>query len=113
MRYTPMNMQEACNLEADMLDHFKLLPDNWKVATKYVPTSVLRTTKQLPKRAVKALSISQAFIELANDEADPPIDVNEMTLAIRYKMGYGFWAWFLFKNFAIPIIKWLWAKYHK
>jgi hypothetical protein len=74
---------------------------------------VLRTTKQLPKRAVKALSISQAFIELANDEVDSPIDVNEMTLAIRYKMGYGFWAWFLFKNFAIPIIKWLWAKYHK
>ena len=113
MRYTPMNMQEACHLEADMLDHFKLLPGNWKAATKYVSTSVLRTTKQLPKRAVKALSISQAFIELANDEVGPPIDVDEMTLAIRYKMGYGFWAWFLFKNFAIPIIKWLWAKYHK
>ena len=112
MRYTPMNVQQACNLEADMLDHFKLLPDNWKAATKYVSTSVLRTTKQLPKRAVKALSVSQAFIELANDEVDSPLDVEEMILAIRYKMGYGWVAWFIFKNFAVPIIKWLWDRYH-
>lgn len=112
MRYEPMSVKEACDLEADMLDHFKLLPDEWKAATKYVPTSVLRTTKQLPKRAVKALGVSQAFISLTNDVVDAPLDVDEMILAIRYQLGYGWWAWFLFKNFAVPIIRWLWSRYH-
>ena len=95
-----------------MLDHFKLLPNEWKAATKYVPTSVLRTTKQLPQRAVKALNISQAFLELANDVIASPVDVEEMILAVRYKLGYSWFAWFFFRNFAIPIIRWLWNRYH-
>lgn len=112
MRYQPMTVREACTLECDMLEHFELMPSEWKSATKYVPASVLRTTRQLPKRAAKALDISQAFIELVNDPTDAPLCMEEMILAVRYKMGYGWWAWFVFSKFAVPIIRWLWRRYH-
>lgn len=111
MRYTPMSVGEFCVIEMQMLDHFKLLPDEWKTATNATTAPHLRRTKQLPNKAKDALSISQSFFSLT-EIPDAPIDCEEMVLAIRYRMGYGFWAWFFFKNFAIPIIKWLWVKYH-
>ena len=64
-----------------------------------------------PEKASKAIDISTAFFSLT-EIPDAPIDCEEMVLAIRYKMGYGWLAWFFVRNFAIPIIKWLWAKYH-
>ena len=109
LRFTPMSVSEQCTLEFMMLEHFKLLPPEWKTA----PTDkTMLTAKRLPKRAVQALSISQAFFRLA-ELPDAPVDAREMELAIRYEMSYGFWAWFFFRNFAWPIIKWLWNEYHK
>lgn len=109
MRYTPMTMYEQCTLETEMIEHFKLIDSD-----QSAPSSKLQSkhVRRLPAKAVKALSISQAFLSLANDEVDAPLDVEEMILAIRYKMGYGWVAWFLFKNFAVPIIKWLWNRFH-
>jgi len=106
MRFTPMSVSEQCTLEFMMLEHFKLLPPEWKTG----PTDKT-TAKRLPKRAAQALDISQAFFRLA-ELPDAPIDAKEMELAIRYQLGYSFWAWFFFKNFAVPIIKWLWNHYH-
>lgn len=111
MRYTPMSVGEFCVVEMQMLDHFKLLPDEWKTATNVTSAPHLRRTKHLPKKAKDALTISQSFFSLA-EIPDAPIDCEEMVLAIRYQMGYGWLAWFFFKNFAIPIIKWLWKRYH-
>ena len=111
MRFTPMSVGEFCVVEMQMLEHFKLLPDEWKTATNATTAPHLRRTKQLPKRAKDALTISQAFFSLT-EITDAPIDCEEMILAVRFKMGYGWLAWFLFKNFAIPIIKWLWNRYH-
>ena len=106
-----MSVSEQCGIEREMLDHFKLLPDEWKDAASVTTTRHLHRTKHLPKKAANALDISQSFFSLA-ETTDAPVDCEEMILAIRYKMGYGWLAWFLFKNFAIPIIKWLWKRYH-
>jgi len=109
MRFTPMSISEQCDLERKMLEHFKLLPDEWKTAPA---NRTILSTKQLPKRAAQALTISQAFFRLA-ELPDAPVDAREMELAIRYEMGYGWLGWLLFKHFAWPIIKWLWNEYHK
>jgi len=111
MRFTPMSVSEFCVVEMQMLEHFKLLPDEWRTATNTTTAPHLRRTKQLPKKAKDALTISQAFFRLA-ELPDAPVDAKEMELAIRYQLGYGFWMWFFFKNFAVPIIKWLWKRYH-
>ena len=109
MRFTPMSVSEQCDLEREMLERFELLPPEWRTASA---NRTIRYTKHLPKRAAQALTISQAFFRLA-ELPDAPVDVREMELAIRYEMGYGWWAWFFFRNFAWPIIKWLWNEYHK
>ncbi len=112
MRFTPMSVSEQCSLEREMLDHFKLLDGHWKNTPREVQFSKVKNTKHLPKRAVQALDISQAFFRIA-ELPDAPVDAREMELAIRYEMGYGWLAWFFFRNFAWPIIKWLWNEYHK
>jgi len=108
MRFIPMSVSEQCDLERRMLERFELLPAEWRTAT----APHLRRTKQLPKKAKDALTISQTFFRIA-ELPDAPVDAREMELAIRYQLGYGFWAWFLFKHFAWPIIKFLWLEYHK
>lgn len=113
MRFIPMSLNEQCDLEQRMLQHFQLLPDEWKDAASVTSTRNLHRTKQFPKRARQALDISQAFFSLAIDEHWMPIDREEMTLAIRYKLGYGWLAWLLFRTFAVPIIRWLWNEWHK
>jgi hypothetical protein len=108
-----MTMQEQCALEAEMLEHFGLVRE-YEHTTRTVDgvTTTRRERVTDDMLAVnKALAISQAFLSLAEAE-DAPIDRDEMILAIRYKMGYGWWAWIFVKHFAIPIIKWLWKRYH-
>lgn len=109
-----MTMTEQCALEAEMLEHFGFVREYGHVTQTVdgvITTRKERVTDNMLE-VNKALSISQAFLSLAGSE-DAPIDREEMILAIRYKLGYGWWAWFFFKNFAIPIIKWLWQRYHK
>ena len=109
MRFIPMSVSEQCDLEMRMLERFELLTPEWKTAPA---NASIRYTKQLPKRAAQALTISQSFFRLA-ELPDAPVDAREMELAIRYEMGYSWLAWFFFRNFAWPIVKWLWAEYHK
>jgi hypothetical protein len=104
-----MSVSEQCDLERKMLERFELLPPQWRTAPA---NRTILSTKHLPKRAAQALTISQAFFRIA-ELPDGPVDAREMELAIRYEMGYGFWAWFFFRNFAWPIIKWLWQEYNK
>jgi hypothetical protein len=108
MRFIPMSVSEQCDLERKMLERFELLPPEWRTAPA---NRTILSTKQLPKRAAQALTISQAFFRIA-ELPDAPVDAKEMELAIRYQLGFGFWAWFFFKNFAIPIIQYLWKRYH-
>lgn len=107
MRITPMTVSEQSDIESRMLEHFGL--------AQMVTTGTRRTWRiKDVKRSTEAVQLSQAFFALSNpDDIDSPICAEEMILAIRYKLGYGWWAWFFFKNFAIPIIKWLWNEYHK
>jgi len=107
MRYTPMHIAEQCELEDRMLIHFELLPQEWRGIKS---PSLKRYSKHFPKQAYSAISISQAFFAVT--ETDGPIDAEEMVLAIRYRLGYGWWAWLLIRSFAVPIIKWLWNQYH-
>ena len=109
MRFIPMTVSEQCDLERRMLEHFELLPQEWQTAPA---NRTIRHTKHLPKRAAQALDISQAFFRIA-DRDDAPFDVKEMELAVRYEMGYGWLLWFFFRNFAWPLILWLWQEYHK
>jgi len=103
-----MSVSEQCDLEREMLEHFELLPPEWKTAPA---NRTIRYTKHLPKRAVQALSISQAFFRLA-ELPDAPVDAKEMELAIRYELSYTWLGWFFFRNFAWPIIQYLWKRYH-
>jgi hypothetical protein len=108
-----MSVSEQCDLERDMLEHFGLAhTETTNVYNKGQYQTYKHWKIRDDKRAQQAISISQAFFRIA-ELPDAPVDAREMELAIRYEMGYGFWAWFFFKNFAIPIIKWLWAEYHK
>lgn len=113
MRYTPMSVSEQSSLEREMLLHFRFAEKR----REYTHHDSGRCTScevfsiRDDSGATKAITISQMFFSLA-ETPDAPIDCEEMILAIRYKLGYGWWAWFFFKNFAIPIIKWLWARYH-
>ena len=111
MRYTPMSVSEQCNVEREMLEHLDMLPSPWSNLQRRTSVTPMGRTRPLPKKTTQALNISQAFFAIAS-AIDAPIDCEEMELAIRYKMGYGWLAWFLFRNFAVPIIKWLWARYH-
>jgi len=109
MRFTPMSVAEQCDLEREMLERFELLPPEWRTAPA---NRTILSTKQLPKRAAQALTISQAFFRLA-ELPDAPVDAREMELAIRYELSYTWLGWLLFKHFAVPIISWLWNEYHK
>ena len=106
-----MSVSEQCLLEMAMLEHFNLLPVDVEDTSSVNGSRHPRKVKRLPKKGADALKISQSFFSLA-ETTDAPVDCEEMILAIRYRMGYGWLAWFLFKNFAIPIIKWLWKRYH-
>lgn len=113
MRYTPMSVSEQSSLEREMLLHFKFAAESRherRHANGEITSSKVFSIHDA-NGAGRAITISQAFFSLA-ETPDAPIDCEEMILAIRYKLGYGWWAWFFFKNFAIPIIKWLWDKYH-
>lgn len=112
MRFIPMSVSEQCDLERRMLERFELLPAEWRTATNATTAPHLRRTKQLPKKAKDALTISQTFFRIA-ELPDAPVDAREMELAIRYELSYGWFAWFFVRNFAWPIIKWLWNEYHK
>ena len=113
MRYAPMSINQQSDLSFDMLLHFGLAEE---VKSNPVhPNGGTMTSRHFKlkhvEKANKAIDISTAFFSLT-EITDAPIDCEEMVLAIRYKMGYGWLAWFFVRNFAIPIIKWLWAKYH-
>jgi hypothetical protein len=108
-----MTMQEQCDLELEMLEHFKLSVKEPYTYTNADGTKAHGTRTKHPdmQAAVKALKISQSFLLLAQSN-DPPVDLEEMVLSIRYRMGYGWWTWLFIRHFAIPIIKWLWNTYH-
>lgn len=113
MRCTPMSVSEQCTLEREMLLHFKLAAE--RRHENYHANGEITSSKVFSihdaNGAGKAIEISQMFFSLA-ETTDAPIDCEEMVLAIRYRMGYSWIAWFFFKNFAIPIIKYLWKRYH-
>ena len=113
MRYAPMSINQQSDLSFDMLLHFGLAEE---VKSNPVhPNGGTMTSRHFKlkhiAKANKAIDISTAFFSLT-EITDAPIDCEEMELAIRYKMGYGWLAWLFFKHFAIPIIKWLWKRYH-
>jgi hypothetical protein len=113
MRFTPMSVSEQCNLEREMLEHFGLAhTETTNVYNKGQYQTYKHWKIRDDKRARQAISISQAFFRIA-ELPDAPVDAKEMELAIRYEMGYGWWAWFFFRNFAWPIIQYLWKRYHK
>ena len=109
-------MTEQCALENKMLQHFgfvRIYEHCERSVDGVITTRRERITDDMLE-VNKALAISQAFFDLSDpDKPDSPIDPEEMVLAIRYKMGYGWWAWLFVKHFAIPIIRWLWNEYHK
>jgi hypothetical protein len=116
-----MSVSEQCDLEERMLEHFGyctyVMEDEY--ATDPVFNMQVKTGRKVRRKTLwyqdktnKALSISQTFFRLA-ELPDAPVDAKEMELAIRYEMGYGWLAWFFFRNFAWPIVKWLWNEYHK
>jgi hypothetical protein len=114
MRYTPMTMQEQCALELEMLEHFGFVREYDHVTKNIDGTFTTRKERACDdmQEVNKALDISQSFMTFAQSD-DPPLDLEEMVLSIRYEMGYGWWAWLFVRHFAVPIIKWLWKRYHE
>jgi hypothetical protein len=103
--------------EREMLIHFGYAESHTETNPNFDGTVSTRVTWQ-PKKGkerdlIKAQNIFNIFSDImSSDFPVYPVTLEEITGEIRYRMGYGWLAWFLFKNFAIPIIKWLWERYH-
>lgn len=114
MRFEPLTLNEQVALTRNLLTDFGY-------AQEIVQCSTARDGKRTERKqwhihdkrnAERSMKIAEAFIEAVNDPTEFPTNFDNMVSEIRYRMGYGWLAWFLVKNFAIPIIKWLWHKYH-
>jgi hypothetical protein len=116
MRFDPLTSREQSMFEREMLIHFGYADSHERyLAQPDASIQIVRTYK--PKKGkerdlIKAQNIFNTFNAIIDNEPEQPVSFDEMVDEIRYKMGYGWLAWFLFKNFAIPIIKWLWERYH-
>ena len=111
MRHKVMTLHEEFDLQRRMYEHFDIdLPENSFLHMTGI--AVASRTKRMSTKAQRAYDISEAFLQLAEDVDGGPYSASEMSEAIRYKMGYSWLAWFLVKNFAVPIIRWLWREYH-
>ncbi len=114
MRFDPLTLNEQVALTRDLLTEFGY-------AEEIVLASTTRDGKRTERKqwhihdkrnAERAMKIAEAFIEIVNDEDKQPATLDDAINDVRFKMGYGWLAWFFFKNFTIPVIKWLWNRYH-
>ena len=114
MRLDPLTLNEQVALTKDLLTEFGY-------AEEILQSSTSRDGKRTERKqwhihdkrnADRSMKIAEAFIEIVNDENNQPATLDDAINDVRYKMGYGWLAWLLVRNFAIPVIKWLWNRYH-
>lgn len=116
MRFEPLSYAEQKMFERELLRDLGYADEEHFFTHKADGTRTVETHWRVKtgadNQAAKALRVSQAFIDLVNDESMQPATLNDAIEGVRYKLGYGWLAWFFFKTFAIPVIKWLWNRYH-
>lgn len=116
MRFEPLSYAEQKMFERELLRELGYADEEQLITYNANGTSTVETHWKIrdghERDTAKALRIARTFNAIMNNEAEQPACLDDLILEVRYKMGYGWLAWFFFKTFAIPVIKWLWNRYH-
>ena len=116
MRFDPLTYAEQKMFERELLRDLGYADEEQSITYNANGTSTVETHWKIreghDRNVVKALRLARTFNMIVNNEAEQPACFDDLVLEVRYKMGYGWLAWFLLKNFAIPVLRWLWNRYH-